>query len=178
MNLQSYIFDAWNTIISNKLRSGLSSLGIIIGITSVVLMLSLGNSTKDQFLNNLGSISANTLSITSSNTTSDRNSIAKTLPLNSQTVSFLEATFPFLSGQITHITSRSSSLKYKATNHTILTKGISANYFAVGKEEFIYGTGFTPEEITQQQPVVVMSNASLKDIFDQQNPVGKIITIQ
>lgn len=178
MNLQSYIFDAWNTIISNKLRSGLSSLGIIIGITSVVLMLSLGNSTKEQFLNNLWSISANSLTVTSSNTTPDRNSIAKALPLNNETVSFLESTFPTLSGQITYITSRPSTLKHQAKTYAMFTKGISPNYLSLGKEEFMYGRAFSEQEINEKQPVVVMSYSTLKDVFDNQNPIGTSVTIQ
>ncbi len=76
------------------------------------------------------------------------------------------------------MTSRSSTLKVKAEKYTILTKGVSANYFTVGKDEFMYGKAFSAQEIERKENVVIMSHASLKDVFDQQNPVGKSIIIQ
>ena len=90
----------------------------------------------------------------------------------------MENTFPSLSGQITYITSRSSGLKHKAKNYTIFSKGISPNYLSLGKEEFLYGRGFSSQEDKENENVVIMSYASIKDIFDQQNPVGSTVTIQ
>lgn len=42
MRFFSYVQDARKTIMANKMRSGLSTLGIMIGMTSVIVMMAIG----------------------------------------------------------------------------------------------------------------------------------------
>ena len=49
MNIWESVKTAWKAIFSNKLRSSLTMLGIVIGVCAVVLLVALGNGIPDQY---------------------------------------------------------------------------------------------------------------------------------
>lgn len=55
MNFFSYVKEAIGTLIQNKMRSLLSLLGIVIGISSVVILTAIGNGMKAEMMKNYGS---------------------------------------------------------------------------------------------------------------------------
>lgn len=63
MILQSFKM-AWKAIASNKMRSFLTMLGIIIGVLSLVVLVSLVSSTTDSVTDSINSLGSNTLSVT------------------------------------------------------------------------------------------------------------------
>ena len=65
MRFFSYFVDARKTIMSNKMRSGLSTLGIIIGMTSVVVMMAIGQGTENSITKTMGDMAKNKISISS-----------------------------------------------------------------------------------------------------------------
>ena len=65
MRFFSYFVDARKTIMANKMRSGLSTLGIIIGMTSVVVMMAIGQGTENSITKTRGDIAKNKISISS-----------------------------------------------------------------------------------------------------------------
>ena len=60
-----YILDSLKNFSTNKLRSGLSSLGIIIGIASVIILLAVGEWTQQQIVSNIQSLGSNLLKVKS-----------------------------------------------------------------------------------------------------------------
>lgn len=56
MTLLEHISNAFRTFTSNKLRAGLSSLGIIIGVYSVVVLLAIGQGAQNSILSNVQSL--------------------------------------------------------------------------------------------------------------------------
>lgn len=63
MRFFSYFADAGKTIMSNKMRSGLSTLGIIIGMLSVIVMMAIGQGTEAQIMKYMGDIMKNNITI-------------------------------------------------------------------------------------------------------------------
>jgi putative ABC transport system permease protein len=61
------IFDpittAWGGVISHKLRSFLTMLGIVIGVGAVITLMSVGKGSTQQILNNIQSIGANLMTV-------------------------------------------------------------------------------------------------------------------
>lgn len=55
MNFFSYIKEAFGTLTQNKMRSLLSLLGIVIGISSVVILTAIGNGMKAEIIKDMGS---------------------------------------------------------------------------------------------------------------------------
>ena len=65
MNLWKSIIEAIESITSNKLRSALTMLGIVIGVASVIVMLAIGNGTEQSIVGEIEGIGTNLLFITS-----------------------------------------------------------------------------------------------------------------
>jgi len=63
MRFFSYFVDARKTIMANKMRSGLSTLGIIIGMTSVVVMMAIGQGTENSITKTMGDMAKNKIRI-------------------------------------------------------------------------------------------------------------------
>ncbi len=64
MTIFEHSANAIRTFTSNKLRAGLSSLGIIIGVFSVVVLLAIGQGAQNSILSNVQSLGSNLLTLT------------------------------------------------------------------------------------------------------------------
>lgn len=63
MRFFSYVSDARKTILANKMRSALSTLGIVIGMAAVIVMMAIGQGVDNMIEENMGEMSKNTLTI-------------------------------------------------------------------------------------------------------------------
>jgi len=61
MNFTQTIIEALESIMSNKLRSGLTVLGIVIGVAAVIAMLAVGNGAQDSITGSISGIGTNLL---------------------------------------------------------------------------------------------------------------------
>ena len=65
MTLFQHILEAFESLASNKLRSGLTMLGIVIGVAAVISMLAIGNGAQASITNSINSMGTNLLFISS-----------------------------------------------------------------------------------------------------------------
>jgi putative ABC transport system permease protein len=63
MTFLSYLKDARGSIISNKLRSFLSMLGIVIGVSSVIILMAIGAGTQQSMLKQMSSLINNNITL-------------------------------------------------------------------------------------------------------------------
>lgn len=63
MRFFSYVKDAWKTIMANKMRSGLSTLGIVIGMMSVIVMMAIGQGAEEQIMQQMGDLLKNKFTV-------------------------------------------------------------------------------------------------------------------
>ncbi|MEW5941515.1 MAG: ABC transporter permease, partial [Chloroflexota bacterium] len=61
MNLSQAILEALESLASNKLRSGLTVLGIVIGVAAVIAMLAVGTGAQDSITGSISGIGTNLL---------------------------------------------------------------------------------------------------------------------
>ena len=103
MTFLSYLRDAISSIVSNKLRSALSMLGIIIGVSSVVVLMAVGAGAKQGILEQMSSLLNNNITIQSNGgytqrTSEEINGYVKEISLTKELAEELETAFPELSG--------------------------------------------------------------------------------
>ncbi len=84
MNIGQSILEALETLSGNKLRSGLTILGIVIGVGAVIAMLSIGQGAQDTITGAISGIGTNLLFVSSGNMTQD---VRNTKPLTLSDVS-------------------------------------------------------------------------------------------
>ena len=162
-----------SAIVAHKMRSLLTMLGIIIGITSVVSVVALGNGSQQKILENIKGIGTNTITIFNGTGFGDR----RAEQMQNLTVNDANA----LSNQsyvqsVTPNSTSSGTLIYgNQTFSSTSLKGVSEQSFDVEGLTLKLGNTFTPEDIRNNQSVALIDESSKKSIFPHENPLGKIV---
>ncbi len=162
-----------HAILSNKMRSLLTMLGIIIGIASVVSVVALGNASQAKIMAQINSMGTNTIDIMPGSGFGDmRSGRVKTLKVSDSDYlgkqSFIDNSTPSISA--------SGTLVYENNSLTAQLRGVGSSYFEVKGRKIAQGRIFTDDEVKSIASVVVIDNNTLKEVFaNDPNPVGKII---
>lgn len=180
MKLTDQVAEIYLGVSSNKVRSGLTMLGIIIGIASVIAMLSIGQGAKAQIESNIQSIGSNLLIVMpgaqrgAGVTVSAGRGSAQTLTLEDATA--LNGTPGVLA------VSPESSRRYqvtargKNTNTQIL--GTSPAYLSVRNVSLETGAFFTDAQVASKAKVAVLGPTTRTDLFGEgTTPIGERIRV-
>lgn len=166
---------AWFAMTSHRMRTLLTMLGIIIGITAVVCVVALGQGAQQKIVSDINSMGTNVIDISPGKGWGDtRSSTIHTLVpsdlevLKSQ--SYIDSVTPTLSAN--------AQLRYRNVTASASISGVSEEYFRVRGLEIDQGSIFSAEEVKRlAQVVVIDSNTSKKLFSDNEDPVGKVILL-
>ncbi len=162
-----------HAIVSNKMRSLLTMLGIIIGIASVVSVVALGNASQAKIMEQINSMGTNTIDIMPGKSFGDmRSGKVKTLKVSDSDYlakqGFIDNSTPSVSA--------SGTLVFGNYSLTAQLKGVGEEFFEVKGRKIAQGRIFTKQEVQTASSVVVIDDNTLKEIFaDNPNPIGEII---
>lgn len=171
MNLKQSFTLALKSILSNKTRSLLTMLGIIIGVAAVIILVSLvggfSNSLKDKFTSmgtNIINVRVTQRSQQRVVTTDDMDALVaanpKLLTYYSPTVSLTRPT-----------------IKYGNTNFTTTGNGVNENYGALRSQTLTDGRNLSYLNIAEREKVCVIGAYEKTALFGGANPVGQVIKI-
>ncbi len=178
MNPLETIRFALRGVTANKLRSGLTVLGIMIGVGAVILLVAVGNGAQQQIQKSIEALGTNTLTVqagfgragaTSSTSTSLTPQIASTLVDKELAPDVLSAS---------PVVSTSEDATYDGVDHTIpqfigtVPEYLPASNYTVGS-----GTTFTDADVNANRKVVLIGTTVASDLFPDGDSVGKQITI-
>jgi putative ABC transport system permease protein len=163
---------------ANKLRSGLTVLGILIGVGAVILLVAVGNGSSQAIEKSIESLGTNTLTISSGGgrfTGATSRSTALTPAIASALVD------PRLAPDVksaSPVVTTSEDAVYNGTDHTISDfVGTTPDYLAAENYSIASGTGFTTADVNANRKVVLIGQTVATDLFPNINPVGKQITV-
>ncbi len=180
MNFLESIRGALGSIASNKLRSGLTMLGIIIGVGSVVLMVAIGHGAQASVTSRIQSLGTNLLTISpgSPNQTNVRGagggqastSLSADDVAAVESVSGLKAISPEV---------RSRSQVISGTHNTSTTiLGVVPDYSIVHNLNAAYGSFITASNMSGYDKVAVLGPQVLSTLFPgEPNPIGMEVRI-
>ena len=162
------------SMLSQRLRTFLTMLGIIIGIASVVSMVALGEGTKQKILSNINSLGTSTLEIYAGSGFGDRNADKITTLRSSDTdflaqQSFVHSTTPNLS---TSVYFRINNLAVTGT-----VNGVGEQFFAVRGYTISKGIAFDQTAVMTSAQEAVIDENTVKRLFSDQDPIGKILMV-
>ncbi|MFQ1053658.1 MacB family efflux pump subunit [Gilliamella apicola] len=162
------------SMFSQRLRTFLTMLGIIIGIASVVSMVALGQGTKQKILSNINSMGTSTLEIYAGNGFGDRNADKITTLRSSDAdflaqQSFVHSTTPNLS---TSVYFRINNLAVTGT-----VNGVGEQFFAVRGYDITQGISFDQNSINNSAQDAVIDENTVKRLFANEDPIGKILMV-
>lgn len=182
MTTKDILKETYAALSSNKVRSGLTMLGIVIGISSVIAMVSIGQGAQSSIQASIQSIGANLVLVTPGTqrgpgvqVSAGRGS-ARTLTQEDadtviKEVTLAKAVAPEISGRY-QVTS-----KGKNTNTSVV--GTVAAYPAVRNVEIDLGNFVTDQNIRSLSKVAVLGPTTRDDLFGEGvDPIGQVIRIK
>lgn len=161
------------TMTANKMRTLLTMLGIIIGIASVVLIVALGNGSKQQILKQINSIGSATITITAGNAQDETQTSTPELTLDDmyalEKQKFVESTAPDLS----------SSMLAQVGNHskTVQVDGVGINHHRLQNVRFIIGGMFRQSDLDNFSQHIVISDKTKQSLFPKSEALGQVIML-
>jgi putative ABC transport system permease protein len=180
MTWRDILSNAWDAIRNHKLRSMLTSLGILIGIAAVVLTVGLGQGAQQQVSKQLTSLGGNLLIISpgSSTTGGVRGGFgsASTLTMADATALSSPAAAPDISA-VAPVLQSSQSLVNGSTNWTTTVVGTTPDWLSVRGRTVSSGRFIDAADETNAAAVTVLGSDTASELFGPINPVGQSVTI-
>lgn len=177
MNIADLIKIAWRALLRNKTRALLTMLGIIIGIGSVIGMVSIGQSSSQSINDQISEMGTNMImvmrkaersggvNIGSDSVQTMRASDADAILAGSKNV-IMASPMVASAGQIV----------YGSQNWPGSIQGGNSSYLAINKRNISSGANFTENDVKQAAKVCLIGTTVRDNIFPNgENPLGKII---
>lgn len=169
---------AVNSLKINKMRSALTSLGIIIGVGAVIIMLAVGTGAREKIAKDMESMGSNMLMIRSASAKSGGVRMgAGTRP--TLTLKDAEAIEKKVNGvlAIAPYTAEVKQITYSNRNWSATIGGTTASYLFIRNYEVEDGRNFIPEDIKNNAKVAIIGQTVALELFGDMNPVNKTIRI-
>lgn len=162
---------AIDSIVSNKLRSFLTMLGIIIGISSVITIVSLGAGGQNTITGEFEKIGSATINVSVNTSKAEQSDYItfEDIKQIKDKVDTIKYAAPSISKQGV---AASDSLNKRASITGTNTDGLT-----IQNLEFLYGRPFNEREYTEAKAVVIIDEDSAKALFGYTDVVGKSIKI-
>jgi putative ABC transport system permease protein len=173
----NYLGIIWSTVLvgigTHKLRSFLTMLGIVIGVTSVIVLMSIGNGAEADILNRIGSLGANLVTIRPGALTfaGIRGAMggASTLTMeDAEAISQL----PYVA-VVAPSYSRSMQLIVSVNNMNGNVNGITSGYLMVNNLVIANGHTFTDFEYQNGETVAILGSNVKDTLFPSVDPLGQ-----
>jgi putative ABC transport system permease protein len=171
-----------NGVLSHRLRSALTVLGILIGIAAVILTVGLGEGAQAQVTSEITSLGTNLLTISPGSTTSTTGirggfGTASTLTTSDVTALSSKTVAPDISA-VAPITSSSESLTAGTANWTTTTVGSTPSWLTVRGRTIAQGRFLDNQDITDHEAVAVLGSTTASELFARSDPVGQTVVVQ
>ncbi|HEX2856561.1 MAG TPA: ABC transporter permease [Propionibacteriaceae bacterium] len=180
MNGLETLRTAISAILSRKLRSGLTMLGILIGVAAVMLTVGLGQGAQQTVTAEINSLGSNLLVVTPGSTTS-ANGIrggfgsATTLTLADADLLANTSNCPDVAA-VAPIMSSSQSVTSSTSNWTTTVVGTTPGWLPVRARTVTSGRYFSAREAASGAPVAVIGSTTASQLFSG-SPIGQSVTI-
>ena len=178
MSLTDLIYLSQKSLRSNILRSVLTSLGIIIGVSSVITMISIGNGARLEVEQQIERFGSNNL-ILRAQSSNNRGVSMGNNSVNSLTLKDMEALkseIPAISAIAPNV-SLSSQVIANGNNWLTSVTGTTNEQFNLSNWKFELGREFQEDELVSGSRVAIIGKTVQKNLFGEDNPIDEVIRI-
>jgi len=166
---------AWQALLSHRLRTGLTLLGVVIGVVSVSMMVAVGEAGSRVLGQQIGDyLNLREIVIYPGKQAGD----AFAANLHTLKMTDVEALRQQDYVEVaTPQTYTTATFRYRNHSATGSISGVAEDYFEFHNLQFDLGQGFTRDDVRNMAPVVVIDDRLRQQFFYGVNPLGKIIYI-
>nr|WP_186380035.1 ABC transporter permease [Yersinia mollaretii] len=175
LSVREAIKMAWRSLLGHRIRAFLSMLGIIIGISSVVSSMAVGEGARQEILSEISQLGTSTLDI--------RPGLGWDKPRPDLERSLTQADVELLSQQpyvdsLSPVVSKMVSAVRGEKKVMVNLAGVGSGFFQAEGLSFINGAGFNPNHVSTREPVVILQPELSDTLFaGGQNPIGEIVQL-
>ena len=176
MNISNLFKVSLKAVANNKMRSFLSMLGIIIGVAAVIIMMAIGQGSKESIRKELSTMGTNLLTIRPG---ADMRGGVRQDPSAMQTLKMADyerivREKKFVTKVSPEVTASGQAI-YGNNNTNSSMYGESTDYLDIKQWDVEEGECFTEEDVKKAAKVCVVGATIVKELFDGHDPIGKTI---
>ena len=161
---------------ANKLRTFLTMLGIIIGVASVISMISLGEGARQQTLSTIAKFGTNIITVKPGEKKSRHVRSGKVETLLLEDASAIRDYVSNITG-VSAQAYQNSQLKFGNKNSNSTVRGTGKDYRWMANFKMAEGRFYTEEEVRTARKICVLGTTVVKNLFDGGNPVGQTLKV-
>jgi len=167
---------ALRSLIANTMRTFLTTLGMIIGVASVISMISIGEGARQQTLSTIEKFGTNIITIKPGRKKNRHVSSDTVKTLKLSDAEAIEKSIPLITGVAAQVY-RSAQLKYGSKNTNTTVRGTGEKYLKLSNFTIERGRYFNKEEVRSVRKVAVIGSTVVKNLFGDISAIGKEIKV-
>lgn len=179
LNLREIVRFAWRGISSNRMRSALTILGVLIGVSSVIVLTAVGNGSAQAVKDQIEKLGTNSITVSSNGGggffSRNSSSLAKGLTIadanalnDKEQAPHIKQAAPIVNVNVTCTYGNISSTPSSA-------RGTWPSYFEASNSAVEKGAYFTNDDIVNKRGVAIIGTTTAKELFDTESPLDKEI---
>jgi len=181
MNVLETFRTGLEAVVSHRLRSALTVLGIMIGITAVILTVGLGEGAQQQVSSQISALGSNLLTVTPGSTTSSAGirggfGSASTLTVGDAAALSSNVVAPDVNA-VAPASTVSESLAAGTTNWTTTVVGTDPSWLTVRGRSMTEGRFIAAHDLATRADAAVLGATTAQELFGFRDPVGQTVNI-
>jgi len=177
MNIGESMKMAFSAIRSNKMRSLLTMLGIIIGISSVIALVTLGNGSKAMMTKEFSAYGANRATIYLGNDDEETSEDIYTYMISENDLEMIERIYGHKLEGVSPTESFLGTVAKGRKSYNVTFNGVSDSYNKIENLTLEEGRFFTKEDVASERQVIVIEKKMVDNFYDGVSPIGQVITV-
>ncbi|MFA6254471.1 MAG: ABC transporter permease [Patescibacteria group bacterium] len=183
MNLYQTAKGSIKTLASRKMRAFLTMLGMIIGISSVIIIMAVGASAQGLILNQIKSVGSNLIGILPGASDED-GPPASVMGISVTTLKYDDVIAIAQPQNAPHVVASAAyvkgvgSISWQNRNIDTNYTGTTANYIEVEDTQVAIGRFFTVDEEKNLSRVIVLGSQVAENLFDNTDPLGQLVKVK
>ena len=179
MSIAEAIRSALEALRAHKLRSGLTMLGIIIGVAAVIAMVSIGGGAREQVVGRIRSLGANLIVVMPGSTRAGGASLGAgaASSLTDEDARAIEAEVDGVSVAAPFVRASAQAVA-GGNNWQTAVNGVDQGFFEAREWGIDQGRGFSPEELSRGAQVILLGQTAAQNLFGDTDPLGLSLRVR
>ena len=179
MPLLELLLTAFDTLRANKLRAMLTTLGVIIGVLSVILLVSLGEGARQYLAETFAGMGSNLLQVTPGRRETKgfgAPPVGTVHKLTREDELALRHRGMSLDG-VSGVVNGGGTIRYLGRRRDTFIVGVGARFDEIRQMRVDQGRFFTEEDVEAHRRYVVLGRTVVSELFGDENPLGKAVKV-
>ncbi|HOB42743.1 MAG TPA: ABC transporter permease [Bacillota bacterium] len=165
---------AFRNLWANRLRTMLSALGIVIGVASVITMISVGTSAERRIASEIAGLGSNMILVTPKIGRGAKSASSPSLTI--EMAEELKAAAPAVSA-VSPVAQIEGQLRWASSSTNTSIIGITSDYMRIANQSIVRGRSLIPAEVDSAAKSIILGAKTASALFEDEDPIGREIGV-